>query len=143
MADKKRQRRKNIRSIFGRQSPIDTERPVNMPITLPSALKPAKPPKGIKWDRPDVLAEAWQRVAENQGEEVAKTGDSDRREAPGNRPVNEKITLPSALEPAKPPRGIKWDRPDILADAWRHTEKQQGEEDAEWESRPDPSIKEP
>ena len=66
-----------------------------------------------------------------------------RTRVENRRPVNEKITLPSALEPAKPPRGIKWDRPDILADAWRHTEKQQGEEDAEWENRPDPSIKEP
>ena len=26
------------------------EQPVNLPITLPSALKPAKPPKGSKWE---------------------------------------------------------------------------------------------
>ena len=44
MADKRSEERKNNRVPAGRR--IDMDQPVNQTITLPSAEKPAKPPKG-------------------------------------------------------------------------------------------------
>ena len=48
MADKDKQESKTIRSPVGRY--VQNDLPVNQKITLASALKPAKPPKGSKWE---------------------------------------------------------------------------------------------
>ena len=47
MSDKENQDSKIIRSLVGRY--VQNDMPVNQKITLPSALTPAKPPKGSKW----------------------------------------------------------------------------------------------
>ena len=44
MADKPNDENKNIRWIIGRR--INMDQPVNQTVTLPSAEKPAEPPKG-------------------------------------------------------------------------------------------------
>ena len=46
MAKKERQANKIFRKIAGRR--VNKDRPVNQKITLPSAQKPAEPPKGKK-----------------------------------------------------------------------------------------------
>ena len=48
MSDKENQDSKIIRSLVGRY--VQNDMPVNQKITLPSALTPAKPPKGSKWE---------------------------------------------------------------------------------------------
>lgn len=75
----------------GRKStslPIDISQAVNRTITLPSALKPAKPPKGIKWDRPHISYGVEQLAEKQQGEETAKTGESDRGDSLIDQAVN-------------------------------------------------------
>ena len=49
MAEKGSQESKIITKLTGRR--IDMDQPVNQKITLPSAEKPAKPPKGNKWEK--------------------------------------------------------------------------------------------
>ena len=49
MADKESQESKIIRKIAGRR--INMDQPVNQKITLPSAEKPAEPPKGKNPDQ--------------------------------------------------------------------------------------------
>ena len=56
MADKSSKATKNDKARTA--PPIDINQAVNRTITLPSALKPAKPPKGSKWrNRPDPSTE--------------------------------------------------------------------------------------
>lgn len=49
MANKGNRKNKSTRDLAGRR--IDMDQPVNQKITLPSALKPAEPPKGIEWPK--------------------------------------------------------------------------------------------
>ena len=79
-------------------------------------------------------------MAKEQSKEGRKVSKGTGRLVDISQAVNRTITLPSALKPAKPPKGIEWDRPHVSYGTESLSAEQQGEEDAEWESRPDPSI---
>ena len=103
MAEKRSNKDKTARRI-------DMDRPVNLPVTLPSALKPAQPPKGTKWDRQHSFSEEGLPIAEKQGQESNKTRELDVQRIRMDQPVNQKITLPSAEKPAEPPKGKQPDQ---------------------------------
>ena len=114
MADKRGKDIKNDKAGTGQR--IDISQAVNRTITLPSALVPAKPPKGSKWYRPHSFSNVGLPAPEESSRKSRNTGQLVEPDI--DRPVNQTITLPSALKPAKPPKGSKW------------------------ENRPDPSIRE-
>ena len=111
MVDKKSPKRKGFWARTDQS--IDNDRPVNLKITLPSALKPAQPPKGSKWNWAHSFSNVESPVAGEPSQESGIVGRLSGSDVDNDRPVNQKITLPSALKPAKPPRGSKWrNRPD-------------------------------